>query len=223
MSRSIFKVKKIKEETLGGFLRQGRESQRLSLEQVASNLVVSKTYLEALEENNFSELPPEIYVKGIICRYAKFLELDEKKALFLYQKRRRKFKKLTQSFQPFCLWEKVFRFLNYRNAVFLAGILLFGALVLYLAKIIYPLFAEPYFSLVSPASCPFDTGEEKIDVVGKVMPEGKVWINGEESLVDKDGNFSAVVFLKEEENLIKFKIENKFKKVKEVDCLIRKR
>lgn len=60
----------------GGKLRSARTSRGYSLDAVAKELNILKRYVQALEEENFSALPPFAYARGFIVNYAKFLELD---------------------------------------------------------------------------------------------------------------------------------------------------
>lgn len=60
----------------GGKLRSARTSRGYSLDAVAKELNILKRYVQALEEENFSALPPFAYARGFIINYAKFLELD---------------------------------------------------------------------------------------------------------------------------------------------------
>lgn len=62
--------------SLGEQLRLTRESKGISLEYAADTLKISKRYLEALEEDSFNVLPAQIYVRGFLNNYAKFLGLD---------------------------------------------------------------------------------------------------------------------------------------------------
>ncbi len=62
--------------SLGEQLRLVREEKGISLEHAADTLKISKRYLSALEEDSFNVLPAEIYVKGFLSNYAKFLGLD---------------------------------------------------------------------------------------------------------------------------------------------------
>jgi transcriptional regulator with XRE-family HTH domain len=64
---------------LSGFgdrLRETRESYGITLEQVEAETKIRKLYVEALENENFSILPPQVYVIGFVRRYAKMLNLD---------------------------------------------------------------------------------------------------------------------------------------------------
>lgn len=60
----------------GAKLREAREQQGISLETVETETKIRKLYLAAMEEENFSILPPQVYALGFVKRYAGFLKLD---------------------------------------------------------------------------------------------------------------------------------------------------
>ena len=70
---------------LGELLRSERENRGLSHEQVAQITRLRKPFLEALEKEEWDNLPPSVFVKGFIRSYAKALGLDEGKLLDLYK------------------------------------------------------------------------------------------------------------------------------------------
>ena len=68
-------------ESLGPFLKHARETQGLTLEQVASVTRIQRKYLQALEEEQFSALPEPVFTKGFVRTYARSLGMDEHDAL----------------------------------------------------------------------------------------------------------------------------------------------
>lgn len=64
-------------EKFGGYLREERERKGYSIEQVEEETKIRKYYLEALENDSFEKLPPQVYSVGFVKRYAKFLNLEE--------------------------------------------------------------------------------------------------------------------------------------------------
>jgi transcriptional regulator with XRE-family HTH domain len=61
---------------LGQILRAEREKKGLSLSEVAEGTRVKVQVLEALEINDFRNMPATVYAKGFIKLYAEFLGLD---------------------------------------------------------------------------------------------------------------------------------------------------
>jgi transcriptional regulator with XRE-family HTH domain len=70
---------------LGELLKEARQSKEVSLEKVEEELRIRKKYLRALEEEDFSIMPPEVYVKGFLRNYAIYLGLDPEEVKALYK------------------------------------------------------------------------------------------------------------------------------------------
>lgn len=72
--------------SLGEQLRTARESKNISLEDASNDVKISKRYLKALEDGDYSEFPAQTYIKGFLTNYAKYLGLDPKTILGQYSK-----------------------------------------------------------------------------------------------------------------------------------------
>ncbi|HOR00247.1 MAG TPA: DUF4115 domain-containing protein [Anaerolineae bacterium] len=66
---------------LGERLRQAREAKGLTLEQVEEITKIRRRYLQALEEEDFGQLPGEVFVRGFLRNYALALGLDAEEIL----------------------------------------------------------------------------------------------------------------------------------------------
>ena len=64
-------------ESVGPSLKHARESQGLSLDQVASLTRIQLKYLQAIEEEHFAALPEQVFTKGFVRTYARALGMDE--------------------------------------------------------------------------------------------------------------------------------------------------
>jgi cytoskeletal protein RodZ len=73
-------------ETLGKYLKNQRESKKISLREVANNTRVRENLLKAIEEDQYHLLPPATYVKGFLLAYAKYLKLDSNEVLLRYER-----------------------------------------------------------------------------------------------------------------------------------------
>ena len=65
---------------VGYTLRQERERQNLSIEDIEQGTSIRAVYIEAIENGEYDKLPGAIYTKGFIKNYAKFLEMDPEAA-----------------------------------------------------------------------------------------------------------------------------------------------
>lgn|GEM_PF-1053400 len=61
---------------IGEALRSTRERRGLSIDQVAQDTRISPRFLEALEAEQFHELPAPVYVRGFLRSYANYLRID---------------------------------------------------------------------------------------------------------------------------------------------------
>jgi cytoskeleton protein RodZ len=73
-------------ETLGSYLKNQRESKKISLREVAKNTRVREYILKAIEEDRHDLLPAATYVKGFLLAYAKYLRLDGNDVLLRYER-----------------------------------------------------------------------------------------------------------------------------------------
>jgi len=62
--------------SIGAQLRAARESQKLSLEDVARQIFIRERYLKAMEAGNFAAMPSRAQARGFLSLYADFLKLD---------------------------------------------------------------------------------------------------------------------------------------------------
>ncbi|MHB8482223.1 MAG: helix-turn-helix domain-containing protein [Nitrospiria bacterium] len=72
-------------ERVGVYLRKIREQLGFSLQDIASKTKISLPYLENLENEDFSALPNDVFVKGFLRSYAKVLGLKELDILERFQ------------------------------------------------------------------------------------------------------------------------------------------
>jgi len=61
---------------VGYTLRQERERQNLTIEDIEQGTSIRALYIEAIENGEYDKLPGTVYTKGFIKNYAKFLGLD---------------------------------------------------------------------------------------------------------------------------------------------------
>jgi len=73
-------------ETLGKYLKNQRESKKISLREVSKNTRVREYILKAIEEDQTDLLPAATYVKGFLLAYAKYLRLDPNDVLLRYER-----------------------------------------------------------------------------------------------------------------------------------------
>jgi len=71
-------------ESFGAFLKKERESRSISLEEISASTRIRKVFLEAIEAGDVEKLPGEVFVKGFVQAYSRYLGLDESDVLARY-------------------------------------------------------------------------------------------------------------------------------------------
>ena len=71
-------------ENFGLYLKHERELRGVPLEEIAGTTKIHIRFLQALENNNFDELPGEVFIKGYIRCYAKTIGSDVDEMLNAY-------------------------------------------------------------------------------------------------------------------------------------------
>jgi cytoskeleton protein RodZ len=61
---------------IGQMLREEREERAISLSDVSEALLVRKSVVAALESGSWELLPHQVYVKGYVKQYARYLGMD---------------------------------------------------------------------------------------------------------------------------------------------------
>jgi cytoskeleton protein RodZ len=113
---------RLSSETIGVIFKKARAIQNKSLETISDQLKIRRVFLEAIENEQFEQLPGGVYTVGFIRSYAKYLGLDHD--LIIEQLKDEKF------FQPISLMAvgDVEHFPNTRfvsSGMVIVGVLLF--------------------------------------------------------------------------------------------------
>jgi curved DNA-binding protein CbpA len=94
---SVYEVKsEIENEILnqtvydGPFLRKVRQYKNINLEQLSKETRVSRSYLAAMESDDFDALPAPVFLRGFLVQTARILGLDENKVASSYLARLKK-------------------------------------------------------------------------------------------------------------------------------------
>lgn len=70
----------------GEFLAKIRAYKKVSLENLSDETRVSRSYLRAIESDDYKSLPADVFVRGFVVQYAKALGLNADKAANSYMK-----------------------------------------------------------------------------------------------------------------------------------------
>ncbi len=71
-------------DSFGEYLRRERELRGVTLEEISKATNISKSYLKSLENDDFENLPAEVFVKGFIRCYAENTGMDGNETILAY-------------------------------------------------------------------------------------------------------------------------------------------
>ena len=71
-------------ENFGSYLKNERELRAVTLEAISGATKIHIRFLQALEDNNFEELPGEVFIRGYIKSYADTIGSDPEETLNVY-------------------------------------------------------------------------------------------------------------------------------------------
>jgi cytoskeletal protein RodZ len=207
-----FQTKKIKTVTLGETFKTARLKKEATLTDAELATKVKANFLEAIEKNDWDTLPQEVYVRGFVLAYAKYLELPVPKMLDLYNIEialKNKSKKIKISYNQSVHEKKVLitpKFLGY-FAVFL----FVAAMLSYIGYQVFSFTGNPNLKIFSPTNNSV-TDNESVTLSGLTDIDTMVVVNSESVPVDNDGHFSLNLKLHSGVNTIKVEAINQTKK-----------
>lgn len=210
-----FSTKKIKvEKTLGEIFAKAREGKKITLLEAEIETKVRAKYLKAIEESAWNLLPQDIYLRGFILAYAKFLRLDTKKMIELYENESMIFANDIKNKNK----------LSYNQSVHEQKVLItpkilayFGLSFFVLSMFSYIIFqvlkfaGNPNLEVTSPQNN-IVVETDAADLAGITDVDNIVVVNNETIPVGNDGHFLLKLKLHSGVNIINIKAINKAKK-----------
>jgi cytoskeletal protein RodZ len=181
-------------KTIGEYLKQERLRQGIKLSQVSQKTKIRIDYLQAIENNQFIDLPSAAFVKGFIQNYARSLGLNSQTALAIF---RRDFDQNQQGriiprglSRPFKLQSSVW---NPKTTTTLITI----AIVLFvIAYAVYQLLfysSAPQINLFQPKE--IELHNNIVEIKGRVSKDAMVTVNKQPVATNLDGYFSTTLNL----------------------------
>jgi cytoskeleton protein RodZ len=76
----------MEKETFGSVLREAREHRRISLNEISRKTKVPEPALAQIETGSLTGLPADVFVRGFIRSYARFVGISDVEPLGLYQR-----------------------------------------------------------------------------------------------------------------------------------------
>ncbi len=211
-----FSKKSVETLTLGEKLVKIRSERRISLNEVARMTKIQLKYLEDIENGCYDKLPSDVYVKGFLKNYAKFLGVNEKVLIRIYEKERDIKRNLEKNNNQHFIKQP--EFLNISPWIFGPKTLIFMVLtILALAGFFY-IYRElgsfannPSLVILTPENNA-TVAEKVIGIEGRAEKDSKVFINDQAVIINEEGNFRQEIALQAGTNSINIRCRNRFEK-----------
>lgn len=198
-------------ETLGVKLKALRRSANYTLTEMAERTKIQKSFLRALEEGRYSDLPDPIYTRNFLRIYVRALGANETYFLEQFEtecgtcdfmKNARLPRRRAQALQFLVAsrFVKVF-------AVAAIALVISGYISYQVRAIVLP----PELVVASPSDG-IMTDDAMIPVTGTAEPGTQVTINGQEVLLSQDGTFEVNVALERGVNVIVVESSKRYSK-----------
>jgi cytoskeletal protein RodZ len=184
-------------KTIGETLKDERVKHRFKLEDLAKKTRIRTSYLSALEQNKFDELPATTFVKGYIKTYAQVFGFDHKPLLAML---RRDYKESAKGrLIPREFIKPLLKKRNKKNSVTL---LLVGLVAVFLSLFSYVGFQ--WYNLAKPPKLELLVPKEqelvssKVIIEGETMPDAIVTVNDQPVALQPDGSFKTELIIPSE-------------------------
>lgn len=214
MVDSGFTRKKVESLTLGEKLRKLRNDSRTSLQDVSKATRIQAKYLEYLENGEYGKLPADVYVRGFLRSYARYLNIDEQVFIRLYERERNIQQNLGRDHGSSGARKDVSIssiVVTPRAVVIALIVCLVGGVFTYLYREFRDFTAAPYLIIAEPAmNGRVSSGE--VTVRGKTDRGARLSINGQTVFVSDDGSFAEKLLLQPGLNMISVVSINRFDK-----------
>ncbi|NCN07674.1 hypothetical protein GW933_03190 [Candidatus Falkowbacteria bacterium] len=210
-------VRKILSVKLGEVLSESRDSRYINLDEAAKDVGIPFKYLDALEHNNFKDLPDEKYLKDALKKYADYLKLDFSYVWRLFKENQNisysnKFKKVEHRYLT--SWPNLIR-----RVVIFAFIL---SILFFLILKVEQIFSPPELNIIYPQDG-LIVEDRQVTLTGQSESEVELIVNNKEIFVDSAGGFETIIDLQKGLNLIKISAKKRYSRTieKEIRLLLK--
>lgn len=191
--------------------KSARRQRNLSLLDCEAGTKVRAKFLSALEEAKWEVLPQEVYSRGFVLAYSRFLKLDAEAMLILFDRemasRRRENKNLS--------YKRTFnetKFIVTPKFLAYAFLILFSVMMFsYITYEVSGFAGQPALRILSPQNN-IILENEALEVAGVTDIDTAVSVNNENVPVGSDGHFVQALRLHRGVNVISVKAVNKAKR-----------
>lgn len=200
-------------KSIGQKLQESRLAKKLDIADVARITRIRSQFIQALEADDYSQLPSTPVARGFIKNYAQFLNIDVEQILAIF---RRDFVENNEgkivprgfetSFEEFSLWTPK----TTTIMVVVCLLTLFSTYLVYQYRI---LVGAPTLTVLRPVD-KYKTSQDTVEIVGATDPEAILSVNNQLVALDKGGTFRFRVPLTSESTTVTIVASSKYGKTR---------
>ncbi len=216
MVNAGFTRKKVESLTLGEKLKKLRGDFHMTLPEISKATRIQVKYLEFLENGAYEKLPADVYVRGFLRSYARYLNIDEQAFIKLYERERHIQKNLGHEAQKPSqakLLSPTSLVISSRSLILGAIVLLVGGAFFYIYQEFKSFAATPRLVIMEPQSGTTIMANEVV-LKGETDKGASVVINNQSVFVGSNGEFSEKLLLQPGINTVTVVATNRFDKEK---------
>lgn len=217
-------------QSIGNLLKKYREELSISIEEISAKTFIRKSFIEDIENNDFSRFDSHLHAKGFIKIICDYLQVEPESLLIIYKRDfENKNNKFNRKITNFKLKEKdyeqksskpliKFQLPRIENKYVKPGILLSIVIfaLIFVINLIQTTFSPPKFSINlpieinKPGEYKYSSTFPEIKIEGEVEPDTKVFVNDEPIVVEPGDTFRATdISTESERSIIKINFINR--------------
>lgn len=193
----------MEEKSLKDLINEQLEIKGLTLEKISVSTNIPLRYLKALSEGDIKKLPAAPYVRGYLIKISRLLDLDDQELWKLYKSE----SEVKIAGPADRLPSNRFAIKTKLEKKYVIAVIIIVIVIGYLIWQAPRLFGKPEIEIYYPPDKLITLEIEELPISGKIDPRDKLLIDGEEIIVDGNGNFSKNYKLQTGLNVIEFKVK----------------
>lgn len=194
-------------------MRKKREERGFSLKEVSRAVDVQVKYLEAIEHDDYVNLPARVYTFNFLKAYLHFLDLGQDQERLI--KRYGAELEVRDSIQKRATGHtnKKFPFAITPSVVKMIVVAVVGGFILfYFASRLYGIFSPPIIYVIYPERNTTEINQGSIILKGRLEKSSALTVNGESVYIDDEGRFEEELFLSDGLNVFELVAVSRFNK-----------
>lgn len=196
-----------------------REEAQLTLEELAGRTKIPVHYLRRLEREEYEKLPPPVYIRGFLQRWANVTGGDAEALMQQFHRENRFFVHASKTHEPGPIAAPRF-VLTLRHVVIAASSLLALSLIGFFYYTQFVTSQAPRVEITDPVEVSSVSSRQLVDIEGETEAVESMAINGQEVRLQQDGSFSHAYELQRGTNTISIIARNGSEQVEVVRTIV---